>query len=141
MTYAVLQDLVDRAGEIELLQVADRDDDGVADASVVAAALTAADQVINGYLGTRFAMPLSTVPPIVRTWAVSIARYGLHRDGAPDHVVRDYKDAMAALRDAGAGGLSLPGLDGSQPAAGQIGAVTSDGPEPVFGRDNLAGWL
>ncbi len=141
MTYAGLDDLVKRAGEAEILQISDRDDDGVADADVIAAALEGADDRINAWLGNRYVLPLSTVPPIVKTWAVTIARYLLHRDGAPDHVVRDYKDVNADLAAASLGKLSLDGLDGIAPAAAGEATVTATGPEPVFARDNLEGFL
>ena len=141
MTYASLNDLVDRAGEDEILQVADRDDDGIADPDVVAASLTHADNTVNGYLATRFAMPLTAAPPIVVTWAVAIARYHLHRDGAPDYVVRDYKEALGQLKDAARGLIDLPGVDGITPPATSSGSVRIEGPEPVFSRDKLEGWL
>ena len=141
MPYASLPDLIERAGEDEILQVADRDEDGVADPDVIEAALIHADNTVNGYLATRFAMPLSAVPAIVVTWAIAIARYHLHRQGAPDYVVRDYKDAIAALKDAARGLVAVPGADGSAPTQSSQGAVRVDGPEPVFSREKLGGWL
>lgn len=141
MPYATLNDLVDRAGEAEILQVADRDGDDVADATVIASALATADHTVNGYLAVRFAMPLTAVPPIVVGWAVSIARYLLHRDGAPDHVVRDYKQALIELEKAGAGKIDVPGADGVTPEQSPEGRTTAEGTPPVFTRENLDGWL
>jgi phage gp36-like protein len=141
MPYATLDDLIARAGEAEILQVADRDDDGAADPDVVAGALDTADERINAWLAVRYAMPLSAVPPIVKGWAVSIARYVLHRDGAPDHVVKDYDDAVKELQSAAAGKLSLPGVDGVAPAPASGGGITSSCPDAVFTRKNLEGWL
>lgn len=141
MSYATEQDLVERAGETEILEVADRDGDGVADPDVIAAALATADRTINAYLAVKFAMPLSSTPEIVVAWAVSIGRYTLHRDGAPDHVVRDWKNALSELKDAAAGRLAIPGLDGVAPTEGKAGATTAEGSAPVFTRDNLAGFL
>ncbi len=110
MSYATLADLIERAGDAEILQVADRDGDDVADTPVIEAALTHADNIVNGYLATRFTIPLTATPPIVVTWAVAIARYHLHRDGAPDYVVRDYNNAVAALKDAARGIIAVPAL-------------------------------
>ncbi|MBS7541493.1 gp436 family protein [Ancylobacter lacus] len=141
MGYASLDDLVERAGEAEIRQVADRDRDGTPDPEVIAAALAAADQTVDGYLAVRFAMPLSTVPPLVRKWATSIARYQLHRSGAPDHVVRDYRDALGELRDAAAGRIALPGVDGLNPAGTASGGTLAEGSPPVFTRDRLEGFL
>ncbi|SOC41566.1 phage gp36-like protein [Rhizobium subbaraonis] len=141
MPYATLDDLIERAGQDEILQVADRDQDDLADPAVIEAALAHADNTVNGYLAVRYAMPLSAVPPIVVTWAVSIARYHLHREGAPDYVVRDYKDALAALKDAARGLVAIPGADGVAPQQSAAGAVSVTGPEPVFSKDKLGGWL
>jgi phage gp36-like protein len=139
--YATLNDLVDRAGDAEILQVADRDGDDVADAPVIAAALDTTDHSINGYLAVRYAMPLTAVPPIVVGWAVSIARYLLHRDGAPEHVVRDYKQALVELEKAGAGKIDVPGADGVTPEQSPEGRTIADGTPPVFTRENLEDWL
>lgn len=142
MPYASLNDLIERAGPDEILQVADRDDDGVPDQDVIEAALVHADNTVNGYVATIYRVPLATVPDLVRTWAVSIARYFLHRDGAPDHVASDRKDAIAALKDVAAGRITLQidqGADPLQPSAG--GKVSVVGPEPAFSADKMEGWL
>jgi phage gp36-like protein len=142
VSYASLADLNELAGQEEILQVADRDNDGEADADVIAAALAHADNMINGYLAVRYAIPLTAVPDLVRTWAVAIARYRLHRDGPPDHVVRDYNTAIAALKDVGRGQIDLPidPADGSL-ANASSGGIAVTGPEPVFSQDKLEGWL
>jgi phage gp36-like protein len=139
--YADLDDIIDRAGESEVLQVADRDNDGVADAAVVEAALNAADVRINAWLGARYMIPLSATPPIVKSWAVSIGRYLLHRDGAPDHVARDYQDALKELQSASIGKLALPGVDGVRPAGATGGAASFQSSDQVFSDDNLRGFL
>ncbi len=142
MTYAVLNDLVERAGEDEILQVADRDNDGAADPDVIEAALIHADNTANVYVAVRYTLPLTHVPDMLRTWCVSIARYHLHRDGAPDYVVRDYKDAVTALKDLARGLLELPIASGEPaPAPAETGRVSVSGPEPVFSADKLEGWL
>lgn len=141
MSYGALSDLIERAGELEILQVADRDDDGIADPTVVAAALDAAGQTIDAYLGIRYALPLASVPAIVLKWSVSIARYHLHRDGAPDQVVRDYKDALTELRDAGAGRLAIPDLSGAEPPKNGTGGAIGASSPPVFTDQSLEGYL
>lgn len=142
MSYASLADLIERAGEEEVLQVADRDNDGVADPGVIEAALIHADNIANGFLAVRYTLPLTTVPDLLRTWCVSIARYQLHRDGAPDYVVRDHKDAQAALRDLVRGTVDLPiTVDEPTPAPSDVGRVTITGPESVFTGEKLKGWL
>lgn len=87
-------------------------------------AIATAGTEIDGYIGTRYQLPLPAVPGLVNTWAVSIARYHLHLNGAPDHVVRDWKAAMDALKDVAAGRINLPFDDASQQPSDGAGRVT-----------------
>jgi phage gp36-like protein len=141
VSYATLADLVARAGQSEILQVADRDGDDVADSDVIAKALTDADNIIDARLATRYQVPLSTTPAIVNGWAVSIARYFLHRDGAPDHVVRDYNNAVSDLKDAANGKILVPDVAGIAPSEASSGSVNVYGDCPAFSRDKLEGFL
>lgn len=138
MTYATLADLIDRAGAQEIREVADRDRDGAPDTPVIDAALLHADNMVNGYVGTKYALPLAATPPILRTWSVSIARYFLHRNGAPDHVAADYKDAINGLKDVSRGLVALPDASGTEPAP-TSGSFLSEVPDPHFSM--LRGWL
>lgn len=140
MTYATLTDLIERAGAAELRQIADRDKDGVPDPDVIEAALIDADNAIDGYVFARYARPLSAIPPVLKTWATSIARYILHRNGAPDHVAQDYKDAIAALKDVAAGRYALPVATGESDPVAQTGHVLASHPAQVFTPQNLKGW-
>lgn len=140
MTYATLSALVDRAGEQEIRQISDRDRRGVVDGDVVASALQDADNLINGYIAVKYTLPLPSVPSLVETWAVSIARYVLHRNGAPENVVQDYKDALAALKDVSRGLLALPVSDGADLPTTFSGNVLSIHPDQVFTPARLRGW-
>lgn len=139
MPYATLADLQKRAGVEEIKQIADRDRDGVPDADVVDAALIHADNTIDGYLRTVYTLPLSAGHDLVRTWATSIARYMLHRNGPPEHVIADYKDAVAALKDIAAGRMALPDMGGEIPPA-SVGTIMADHPAQVFTASKLRGW-
>jgi phage gp36-like protein len=140
MTYAVLADLVTRAGIEEIRAIADRNGDGEPDGLVVAAALVQADQLINGYVGTRYSLVMTEVPAIMVGWATSIARYLLHAQGAPDHVAQDYKEALAALKDVAKGLISLPLSSGATVGSGDSGTVLAAHPDTVFTTDRLRGW-
>ncbi|TCT37696.1 gp436 family protein [Martelella mediterranea] len=139
--YGALDDLIDRAGEVEILQVADRDGNGAADPDVIDAAFAHAGNIIDGYLAGKYTLPLASVPDLVRTWAVSIARYRLHHEGPPDYVVNDYKDAIAALKDVARGAITLTIADGSTPDASANGGdyLNADAPTSHAGAI-LKGW-
>lgn len=140
MTYATLGDLIDRGGAAEMRQIADRDRDGTPDPDVIEAALIDADNAIDGYVFARYARPLPSIPPVLKTWATSIARYILHRNGAPDHVAQDYKDAIAALKDVAAGRYALPVVVGGTDPTAQTGRVIGAAPAAVFTSQKLRGW-
>lgn len=140
MTYATLPDLIERAGEKEILQVADRDRDGIPDPDVIAAAIRDGMNVVNGYVATKYRVPFGSVPDLVRTWTVSIARYTLHRNTPPTHVRDDYDDAIAALKDVAAGRNVLPVEEGEEPPTAVAGKVIAAHPPQVFTAHKLRGW-
>ncbi|KQQ85847.1 hypothetical protein ASF65_04740 [Aureimonas sp. Leaf324] len=88
MSYASLQDLIDRFGDRELIQLTDRTNRpaSVIDQTVVGRALADADALIDGYVGKVHALPLAAVPPALVKTAADIARFYLHskpeKDGA-----------------------------------------------------------
>lgn len=139
MTYATLSDLIDRAGEYEILQVADRDDSGAPDETVVAKALSDADNIINGYVASKYDLPFVEVPDLLSTWSTSIARYLLHRDGAPEHIEADYKDALSGLKDVSFGRIALTGVSGATQDQAS-GTHLSSAPDQVFTDHELRGW-
>lgn len=139
MTYATLDDLIARAGELELRQIADRDRDGVIDAGVIAEALAHADNLVNGYVATKYTLPFSVVPDLVRTWAIDIARHRLHHDGPPEWVVTDYDNAIVALKDVAKGTITLPVSNGDTPSQSS-GTTMFSAPNEVFSEHALRGW-
>ncbi len=140
MSYATLTDLINRAGETEIRQIADRSRSGSPDPDVVAAAIADGENMVNGYVGAKYAVPLATVPDLVRTWTVSIARYILHRNTPPDHVRTDYDDAIKALKDVAAGRLVLPVAVGETAPTPAAGGVLAGHPAQVFTTSRLRGW-
>ncbi len=138
--YCAATDLTNRYGALALLQVSDRDGDGVADAGVVDAACTDATELMDGYLGKRYTLPLSPVTGIVLGWACAIAWYKLFLS-PPDNVVAAYKDALAQLADARDGKLILQcdGVpDAATPVSGDVVAVA--GAPRVFDYRSLRGF-
>ena len=138
MPYATLTDLTERFGERQLLEIADREGNGVVDSDVVDRALTDADAEINTYVGRRYPLPLAPVPERIASLAADIAFFRLHPSAVPEDVRRRYEDALAALRDI-ADGKAVLDAEGAQPASGTGGpaAVTQ---ERVFSRTTLDGF-
>ena len=130
MPYVTQQQLVDRFGEEELIQLTDRANVGAIDVAVLNQAIADAGAEIDGYLAGRYRLPLTTVPVILALYSGDITRYRLHDDGATDEVRRRYEDAMKFLRLAADGKVML-GADEPAPAGGA--QMESGG--RTFGRD------
>lgn len=140
MTYAVQQDLVDRFGEAELVQLTDRatPPTGVIDVTVMGKALADADDAINGYLASRYTVPLASPPLIVKRLACDIARYFLYEDRVTEAVRKRYEDAIAYLKDAAAGKVAL-GVDAQGAAPADPGGPQVDAGDRVFTKGRADG--
>jgi phage gp36-like protein len=111
MTYATQADLVTRFGEVEIIQLSDDANAGAIDAAVVAIVLADVDRAIDGYLLTRYTLPLTEVPDILNSIACDLAHYRLAtRNGgsrASDTLKDRNSDAMRQLRDIASGKFTL----------------------------------
>ncbi|MEN9671438.1 MAG: hypothetical protein RL018_1715 [Pseudomonadota bacterium] len=136
MTYATQQDMVDRFGSDELIQLTDRTNIGAIDSTVVSRALTDADAEINGYLAAQYSLPLDTTPAVLVRLACDIARYQLSADRVTDAIRDRYKDAVAFLKSLSRGEAQLGVATGNAPTPTDSGiaVVTS---ARVFNQVNL----
>lgn len=142
MTYATLQQLIDRYGEDVLIQATDRVQPaaGVIDTGVVDRALADTDAAIDGYLAGRYKLPLAQTPTLVVDLALAVAIYKLHRF-APDQKIKDeYEAALKTLREIAQGIVRL-NVEGAEPAAsGASGVKTNDRERPLT-EENMKGWI
>lgn len=139
MTYATQADLVDRFGETELAQRTNRVDGLTIDTVVLGRALSDADAEIDGYLATRYSLPLASVPAVLVRLGADIARYRLYDDGVPETVRVRYQDAVALLKRMASGEVQVAG-SAALPVAAGGNAVLVSTPERVFSPAVLAGY-
>lgn len=141
MSYASQQDLIDRFGEIELIELTDRADPstGLIDANVVSLALADADAEINSYVAVRYKVPLAPIPPRVIKVACDIARKHLYKDAPLDEVTDNYKAAVAALRDISKGVAELD-VAGLEPAADTTGSPQLNSGPQIFNKNTMGGF-
>ncbi len=134
MTYATQDDMIERFGLQEMIQLTDRDRAGTIDVAVLDRALRDADAKIDGFVTGRYSVPLTPVPRLIVGVACDIARYALYDDIATDGVKKRHDDAVKLLESIAAGRVNL-GIDalGNKPAAASGAQVESAG--KVFGRD------
>ncbi|WP_052494010.1 gp436 family protein [Nitrosospira sp. NpAV] len=167
MTYATATNLLDQFGAEEIAQRADRgmprmvtaemlktaaaagslagyttDEQAatVAALTLIESKLLDADSTINGYLATRYTVPLIAVPRLVMVAACDLARYALYDDMATDTVTERNKNVIKQLEAIAKGLISL-GVDvsGNRPTANDAAQISST--TPVFRRGNAEGFI
>lgn len=102
MTYALRTNLEQRYGQDEIAQRESALPPGAVDQ-----ALLDADAFIDGYLASRYSLPLTAMPPNLPQVACAIARYSLMGDAATERARKDYEDAVAWLKDVSTGRVQL----------------------------------
>lgn len=136
MTYATQIHMETRVGQGELVLLTDKDGGGLADAAEIGAALLAADEIIEGYVAGRYVLPLSPVPGFIVSIACDIARFRLHKNGAPEHVIAAHDAALARLKDIQSGKFTLQSAGVAAPEISGGGPEFS-APERVFSEAAL----
>lgn len=136
--YASQQDLIDRFGEVELIELSDRADPpaGAIDANVVNLALSDADAEIDGYLARRYDLPLASTPARLVKVASDIARKNLYKDAPLDEVTDNYKAAVRWLENVSKGVVELD-IAGNEPTGDTSSSPTFTAPDRVFTSDTL----
>ena len=108
---------------------------------VVDRALRDAADTIDGYISSRYTLPLAPVPPVLARVACDLARYYLYDDQVTEAVKQRYDDCIKLLAAVQAGRVQL-GADsdtGQQPAS--TGAPELVSGATVWGRDASTGFI
>ena len=111
MAYCTQSDLLEQISEDDMIQLTDDADAGNVDDDVVTRAIADADAEIDSYCGTKYDVPFSTVPVMVRKLSVDMSIYNLYarRQGAPEDRKGRYDAAIRYLKDVAKGIVSLGG--------------------------------
>jgi phage gp36-like protein len=134
--YANEQDIIDKYGAEALVITADHDGDGVADPAVVARGLSDAGDEINTYIGSRYPLPLTYAPPILKPLCIDIALYKMSVGiTVTDEKRLRYEDALKLLVKIAEGKitLGLPAVE--QPVAND--GIHISRATPVLTKDVL----
>lgn len=136
--YCTKSDLEARFGTEEILELTDRDADGVEDAGVLYVAIADAGNTIDSYVSKRYDLPLAEIPQRLVKIACDLVRYDLHKEDPPERVMAAYKDAMATLRDIAAGRAVLD-VAGTEPTGAKDDVIV-EGPERMFNKETMGGF-
>lgn len=142
MYHAIADLYPSRLSEVQLIQLTN--DEAGGDEIVEAVwseKASEADAEIDGYLGARYALPLVTVPALVKRLSLTITIYLLYRrrygadEDFPAMVRRDYEDAVKMLNRISDGTITL----GVQPAApvNSERAAKLESHDRIFSRTTL----
>jgi phage gp36-like protein len=123
-----------------LAQLTDREAGLVIDTAVLARALSDADAEIDGYLATRYTLPLASTPEVLVRLAADMARYRLFGDRVTEVVRTRYQDAVSVLKRLSSGEVQLANASPVPASGGTGNAVATRTGERVFGSTQLANY-
>jgi len=133
VSYATLEQLIEKLGEPTLVQLTDRDQPATGAIVVgrVDRALADTDAVIDGYLAGRYRLPIEGgVPDLLVDLALAIASYKLHPFTPDGKIKDDYGDAIAALGKIATGTirLQIAGLEPTSSGSSGVQAIDRERP-------------
>ncbi|MDG9783704.1 gp436 family protein [Metapseudomonas otitidis] len=143
MRYCTRQDIGMAIPELTLVQLSN--DDPAAEQpneSVIQDGVRQAEELVDGYLRGRYALPLDPVPTVLRDAVVYLTRHWLYQrrpEGAiPDAVKDSRKDTVKLLESIRDGVVTL-GMPSGQ-AAPEPGEIRVRARRQVFGDDRWRGY-
>jgi len=142
VAYTSQSDLIDRYGVRMLELLTDRASPpaGAIDSAVVDAAIAGAGAMIDGYLASRYALPLASVPALIGEIAEAIAIWKLHPAAPDPKIEADYRTAMKLLADIASGTVRLQVAGVASEETGSTGARLTDRERPLT-ADNMKGFI
>ena len=140
MAYSTQDDLLTMISQAELAALTAETGDEP-DAQVVAEAIARADAEIDAACGLRYAVSFAPVPERVQSLSTDLAIHHLYsrRAVAPEVWRQKYQDALAFLKQVGAGQATLAGSSGEPPAADRQSPDFINA-NRIFSRDTLGEW-
>lgn len=134
MGYCKIQDLIERFGNEELVEISDHENTGERNDVAVQQAIDDANAEIDGYLAGRYQLPMENPPQILAKVACDISRYNLYDEGATEAIEKRYNDAIRYLRSAAKGEVSLGVVQGAEVQGASHSLIVSD--RKIFSRKN-----
>jgi phage gp36-like protein len=139
--YSTKSDILAQTSDEELKQLTSEDGSTVDD-TIVNKCIADADSLIDGYLSSKYSVPLVTVPALVNKFSVSIALHNLYSRRpalAMNETIRqNYEDAVEYLEKVAKGDVGI-GIDPPpiQPSTAKPFS-TSSGRD--FTKESMRGW-
>jgi phage gp36-like protein len=110
MAYCDSYDILQVLPEVEIIQLTD-DSNTAINYDVLNAAISFADTTINSYLRSRYTLPLSEIPELIKVFAIDLTIYRLHSRRMiremPESILNSYKTVITELGKIQKGIVSL----------------------------------
>ncbi len=140
--YCTVQDIKDRLSENVLIHLTDDNDTDEVDETKVTEAIEEAAGEIDAYCQSRYTLPFSPVPKVIRKVSITLVTYmlftrrGLNPDNNQDAIIiQDRKDVIKFLENISKGLVTLGPAPDQTVAPEQTAHFT--GPDRIFSRDKL----
>lgn len=138
--YCNKQSLVEQFGQQELIDLTDRNSLGKIVDGVLERAIKDASAEMDGYIGSRYQLPLSHVPEILLSIACDITRYRLYDNAPTDVVTTRYNNQIKFLKSVSKGEVTLGiSTEGVQATSTDFAEMKSAG--SVFSRQNSKSFI
>lgn len=140
--YCSQADILNQLPEAELIALTDDSQNGTVDSAHVESAIIDAGDIIDGFLRSRYPLPVSPVPGLIKTLAVDITIYRLYsrRFGTdmPESITSRYKNALNILDKIQKGVIRLGIETVAAPSEGGLVRTNKSSEDKVFNKDLLS---
>jgi len=127
--YVTQQDYIDAYGEIELIQLTDRDENGQVDDAAFDWHLNGAESFVNSRLASVYVIPLTAINASLKDIVLTITRANLFVNNETEEVTKNYDRALERLDDYINGVASI---GDSEKTDISIHATSQEGPAAIF---------
>lgn len=143
MPYISQAEYLARYGNAETIRITDETKSGEVDSAKLSSAIDDASDIVDAYLGKRYALPLLETPALVKHATKALAREILHTARPLEAVTGEADRVRKQLELIAKGTMILPLPLSGDPLeeTGNSGSATSgDGSAPVFTDEALSGF-
>lgn len=144
MNYCTLEDIKGHVPERRLVELTDDlnpNDEGSIVETVVDKAIAEAETLVNAYVVKRYALPLPSVPPVLRMVAVDLSIYNLYERLTEMNITEGmklrYNNAVALLKQIASGDLPLGLPEPEAPVQGFSAISLVAGGPALFTMDSM----
>jgi len=140
--YSAAADISNVITQASVLQLTDDEGLGSINQARVTAAISSADELINGYLRSRYTLPLASTPPMLKDLSVNLAICNLYQRrfaaNMPEAISKQYAASIKLLESIQKGVISLGIEDTAQPASGGGIRTNKTADDRMFSKDELS---